>query len=564
MTDTPTAPQEADLLIGQGIHCLEAGRYPEAAALFRRTRALRGAAEDCYHLGLALHWLEQRQEAMAAYRQAISLRPDFPEALGNLGILLKEMHRLGEAAAVLRRALTIRPDHVEALSNLGLDLQAEDRAAEAAAVFRKALALRPGSAELLYNLARAQEDRRSYDEAAAAARRAAALRPDYAEAWSLLGTVLGNQEKLPHALAAYRVALTLRPDLPKVLCNLAKILQEKGALEQAIRVYGRSLHSQPDLPEAHWNLSLALLLKGELERGWEEYEWRWRRPSFQKAGPRFTQPQWRGEFGQGRTLLIHAEQGFGDSIQFIRYVGAILLHGWRVVVELPRPLLRLFSTIPGIALVAAGDPLPPFDAHCPMLSLPLAFGTGPGTIPAPIPYLAAEPERAALWRDRLPPRPPGGIRVGVVWQGNPQGTVDRGRSYPLASLAPLARLPGVRLVSLQKTHGLDQLGRLPPGMEVASPGPGFDEGPDAFLDTAAAMAGLDLIVSSDTSVAHLAGALGRPVWVALKAVPDWRWQLTGERSPWYPTMRLFRQGLQGDWEDVFRRMAAELARLLPG
>ena len=290
---------------------------------------------------------------------------------------------------------------------------------------------------------------------------------------------------------------------------------------------------------------------GHLAEGWREYEWRWLKKELPHDMRRHeTFPRWHGEPGQGRTLLVWPEQGLGDIIQFVRYLPLLRQRGWQVIFEVPSLLARLLDGLDGVAAVPYGDPLPPFDAQCPLLSLPLGFGTTLETIPASVPYVYAEPERRAFWRQRLPKD---GFRIGIVWQGSPIHSNDRHRSIPLKQFAPLSAIPGVRLVGLQKNHGLDQLAGLPEGMTVQTLGAEYDEG--GFPDTAALIMELDLIVSADTSVAHLAGALGRPVWVALPMVPDWRWLLNRADSPWYPSMRLFRQPERGDWDSVFHEIA---------
>ena len=563
-------PRNADALHGLGVLCLNAGRHMEAEGLIRAAAAARPVPEFFFHLGLALEWLGRARAAIVSYRRALAIRPDFHEALCNLGVLLNTQGFLKEAVAVYRCVIRLRPDHVNAIANLGLILQTWGKPEEARPLFRRALAIDPAVPEIFFNRGIGLEKLGRLDEAEAAARRALTIRPGFADASSLLGSVLWAQGRARQAAAAHRNALALRPDFPEALTNLANALHDLGRLDEAIAAYSRSLACLPVAPNTRWNRALSRLLSGDFIRGWDDYEWRWQRPEF-GGPPPFTQPLWRGEPAEGKTLLVHAEQGFGDTIQFIRYVPAVVERGWRVVVQVPRPLLRLLGRLlggmagaDGVSLVAKDDPLPAFDAHCPMLSLPLAFRTTLQTIPAPIPYLSAEPDRAAAWGGRLASLlPGGGFRVGIVWQGNPQAAIDRGRSLPLAEMAPLARVPGVRLVSLQKNHGLEQLDQLPEGMTVTTLGADFDSGPDAFVDTAAVMMGLDLVVTSDTAVAHLAGALGRPVWLALRAVPDWRWLMAGDSSPWYPTMRLFRQErtADGDWAPVFARMAAELSAL---
>ena len=563
-------PRNADALLGLGVLCLDTGRAREAETLFRALASVRPGPVCSYHLGLALTALG-RADAAAAYRQALVFQPCFPEALCNLGACLNAQGRLEEAGRIYRRALAVRPDHAEALSNLGLIRQGQGMLDHGVAALCRALAVQPGNPDILHNLALALDKQRRLDEAAAAARRAVAVQPSHAEALSTLGNLLRELDRLASSILAQRNAILFRPACAEALNNLGNSLHDLGRLDEAVTAYGRAVASRPGFTNAHWNRALSRLLSGDLSRGWDDYAWRLRQEGFQAPGGPFPQPLWQGEEPARGTLLVHAEQGFGDTIQFIRYVPAAVARGWRVVVEAPRPLLRLLGSLPvpegRVALVAKGDPLPPFDAHCPLLSLPHAFRTELATIPAPIPYLGAEPDRVAAWERRLPPRmadtdAQGGLRVGIVWQGNPQAAVDRGRSMPLAEFAPLARIPGLRLISLQKNHGLEQLDRLPDGMTVTVLGPDFDDGPDAFLDTAAVMMGLDLIVTSDTSVVHLAGALGRPVWLALKAVPDWRWLMTREDCPWYPTMRLFRQTRPGDWRPVFARMAGDLFQIM--
>jgi hypothetical protein len=299
-----------------------------------------------------------------------------------------------------------------------------------------------------------------------------------------------------------------------------------------------------DDPVLHLNLGIVLLLTGQFETGWEEYEWRFRAGAARL--PPCGQPRWMGEDLSGRTLLIRAEQGVGDTIQFCRYMPMIPARG-RIVFEVQPGLRHLLRNV-AADVVTVGDALPPFDTWCPLLSLPHLLG-----MQAPVPpYLAADADRVAVWRDRIGTH---GRRIGIAWQGNPVAAAERGRSIPLREYLPLAQVPDVRLISLQKHHGLEQLATVPDGLRIETLGEDFDAGPDAFIDTAAVMQCLDMVITSDTSVAHLAGALGRPVWVGLQHVPDWRWLLEGEDCRWYPTMRLFRQPKRGDWGGVFARMA---------
>jgi hypothetical protein len=331
-------------------------------------------------------------------------------------------------------------------------------------------------------------------------------------------------------------------------------------MAEALSGYELSLWHDPDSATAHWNRALTWLQAGNYERGWPEYEWRWRR---KRSRPReFARPRWEGGPLGGRTVLLRCEQGLGDAIQFVRYAPLVRERGGPVVLECPRRLLSLFSRCEGIdRLVAEGDPLPAFDVQAPLMSLPALLGTTLATVPARVPYLSADPALVEQWGARVAPLP--GFRVGITWQGNPRHKWDAHRSIRLASFASLARLEGIHLVSLQREHGTEQLRSLAGRFSVTDLAREPAASPGDFAETAALLEHLDLVVTVDTATAHLAGALGVPVWVALSTISDWRWLLDRDDSPWYPTMRLFRQRRQGDWDDVFARMADELRLLHP-
>jgi hypothetical protein len=302
---------------------------------------------------------------------------------------------------------------------------------------------------------------------------------------------------------------------------------------------------------------MARLLLGDFERAWPDYEWRLQLR--EQPARRAQQTLWDGSSLEGRTVLIECEQGLGDTIQFIRYAAVVGAQAGRVVVEAPARMLALLRRVPGIdQLVARGDPTPEFDVHVPLLSLPGILGTRLDTVPADVPYLSADPQLSEPWRRELAGLD--GYRVGIAWQGDPKFPDDRFRSVPLACFAPVAEIDGVRLVSLQKGFGTEQIASFAARWPIVDLGPRLDEEGSSFTDTAAVMTTLDLIVTSDSALAHLAGALGAAVWMATPAVPEWRWLLEREDSPWYPTMRLFRQKRRGDWEPVFSRVAEQLQR----
>ncbi len=360
------------------------------------------------------------------------------------------------------------------------------------------------------------------------------------------------------SIAAHRRAIALKADFPEAYTNLGNALKGQGNIAAAIAACRQAIALNPDLPDAHHNLSLTLLLNGEFAEGWREYEWRWQTKQLRPRG--FAQPLWSGEAVDGRVLLLHAEQGYGDMIQFCRYVPLVAARG-RVVLEAPRALVRLFSGLAGVErIVVQGDPLPAFDLHCPLLSLPRAFATTLETIPGGVPYLGTDPAQVSAWRDRLAGL--ARLRVGLVWAGEPRatdrirGAVDRRRSISLGHFARLAGVGGIAFVSLQKGEAAAQTRSPPPGLRLHD----WTGELEDFADTAALIAALDLVISVDTAVVHLAGALGKPVWLLNRFDTDWRWLLDREDSPWYPTLRLFRQHRPGDWAGVLERVAAALRR----
>ena len=544
-----------------GIVLARQDRLDEAVASYQQALQLKPDYPEAHNnLGTVLGRQSQLDEAIASYQQALRLQPHYPEAHHNLGLVLARQGRLDEAIASFQQALRLQPHYPEAHSNLGKALQELGRCDEAVASCGQALRLQPDSAEAhnSLGLVLAKQDR--FDEAVACYQRALHLKPDYPEAHHNLGIVLGNQDKLDEAMASFQQALHLKPDYPDVHHNLGLVLARQGRLDEAVACYQQALHLLPDYPEAHWNRSLAWLLTGRFEQGWPDYEWRWKCKEFVPLPP-LHPPRWDGSPLEGRTILVHAEQGLGDTLQFLRYAPLVQRRGGRVILVCQPPLKPLLRRSPGVErLLAYGEALPEYEVHVPLLSLPGLLGTTLESVPAEVPYLDAEPPLVEAWRHRLSAYP--GFKVGIVWQGNPQFRFDRLRSIPLTQFAPLARVPGVHLLSLQKGAGRDQLSVHRGCFPVTDLGPELDETTGPFLDTAAVMKNLDLVITSDTAAAHLAGALGVPVWVALQEIADWRWLLDREDSPWYPTMRLFRQTRPGEWAEVFEQITEALHRRL--
>jgi tetratricopeptide (TPR) repeat protein len=362
--------------------------------------------------------------------------------------------------------------------------------------------------------------------------------------------------RLEESLAVFEQAIALRPSYADVHYNRGNVLAELRRYDEAIAAYRQCLQLAPQHAEAHANLAGPLLLTGDFAQGWREYEWRWRVRDFTSPPRNFAQPRWDGSELAGRRILIHAEQGIGDMFQFLRYLPLVAARGGRVILECRPETKRLAAAnADGWEVLASGETLPAFDVHCPLLSLPLAFGTRLETIPAKVPYMRVDPALAEKWRQRL-----AGVsrrrKVGLAWAGNPVFKFDHLRSpRELAVLAPLGAAADVEFVSLQKGKAASQAAAPPPGMRILD----WTNELNDFAETAALIAGLDVVVSSDTALAHLAGAMGKQVYVMLPAAPDWRWLLTGDSSPWYPTARLFRQSAAGRWDDVAAGIAAALA-----
>jgi Flp pilus assembly protein TadD len=490
-------------------------------------------------------------------------------------LMLREMP--AEAEPYLREALRLRPDDTDLLNDLGLAVWRQGRAAESEPIYRRAQQIKPGDFRILTNLGLALYKQDRLDEAGECFRRAIDSRPDTFDAIMNLGVVLSDQGKFDEAMDWLIQAHQLQPDSADALLNLGMNLARQGRWDEAIDKYEQALRLRPDFAEVHRNLAVSLLTRGDYERGWPEHEWRLKCQSH--SGCRINRTFWNGDDFKGRTILLHAEQGFGDTLQFLRFVPMVKRRGGLVVLRCPTKLLRMVACCAGVDLAFDGSSYEPdCHIHAPLLSLPAIFGTTLATLPAQVPYLATDVVLVEHWRSELaraigmegtagaeaagesrhgrPARP---FLIGITWQGNPGHPLDRWRSFPLAQFAPLAELPGVRLISLQTDDGLDQIAPLVGRLPIIELGGRRQRD---FAETAAIMAHLDLVISADTAVAHLAGGLGKRVWVGLNAIGDWRWLVGREDSPWYPTMRLFHQTSLGDWDSVFQRMTTALEQEL--
>ena len=495
-----------------------------------------------------LHQAGRLAEAEAYYRHVLAAHPQHADSRHLMGVLAHQVGNDAVAEQLIREAIALEPRMGAFHANLGNVLRAQGRSVEALACYQTALDLEPASATAHNNLALGLKAVGRLDEAEAAARRAIALKPDVAEARAALGAILADAGRLEAAEKDLRAAIALRPHYPEAYDDLGTVLKEQGRTPEAVAAFREAIRLKPDLANAHNNLAMALLAEGAFEEGWREYEWRWKTLRLGQAWRGFAQPQWRGEAGEGRTLLLWAEQGYGDTIQFCRYAALAKACGFRVLLEVQPPLARLLTGLEGVdQLVVQGEVLPPFDLHCPLLSLPLVLGTGLATLTRLPPYLGVDPAEVLGWAKRL--GEDGRLKVGVAWTGNPNTTAHGRRSLPLEQLARLAEAPGVRLVSLQKDASEPDL----PILDL------MGEAGD-FADTAALIANLDLVISVDTAVAHLAGAMGKPVWLLDRFDPDWRWLSGRGDSPWYPTMTIYRQPAPWDWGVVIEVVMKHLAR----
>jgi len=525
-----------------------------------------GNADAHCDRGVAFKALGQWDAAILCYDRAIAIRAEHPEAYCNRGNVFYELKRLDAALADYQRAIDIRPDYATALYNRGVvyaDLRQWDAALSS---YDRAIASKADYAAAHCNRGAVLERLGQFDAAVASYDAAIAIRADYAQAHSNRGNVLRQLGRLEEAHAGCNRALAIQPDNAEAHCNRGATLAEANRLDEAIADYDRAIAKNPGYATAHYNRACARLALGDFERGWVDFEWRRRKQDEEspRATRSFLQPLWLGEESiAGKTILLHAEQGLGDAIQFCRYAKRVALLGARVILEVHPPLVRLLARLEGVAqLLGQGDALPEFDYHCPLMSLPLALKTRLSTVPAHVPYLTADVESTLIWGQRLGEKKR--TRVGLVWSGGSRPnmpelwSVNNRRNIPLTRLAPL-RNDGIEFYSLQKGQ--------PAEAELTDLKARGWSGPDVidftgllndFADTAALIEQLDLVIAVDTSTAHLAGALGKPLWILNRFDSCWRWLMDRDDSPWYPTARLYRQKQPGDWPAVLEKVRFDL------
>lgn len=550
---------------------------------------LQAQVNTLLHQGFALHQQAKFDEAKGFYERVLSLQPKHFDALQLLGTLSSQTQQYEQAIAFLTRAIAINANESFCHSNLGNAFKSLGRFDDALKSYNQAIALKADNVEAYNNRGSVLQEMQRLDEALLSLNQAIAIKPDYAEAFYNRGNVLKAQAKLAVALESYVQAIAIRPSYMEVYINQGFALHELGRLEAALASFDEAIKLNPNSAKAfagrglalqgllrmneavssfqqaialdagfvtaRWNLAIAQLLNGDLNHGWQGYELRWVEPEVRKAiQPRsFNEPLWLGESSlQGKTILLYAEQGFGDTLQFCRYVALVADLGAQVILQVQRPLLSLLQSLQGVSqLLAQGDVLPAFDVQCPLMSLPLAFKTHLGSIPSASRYIMPEPAKVAAWQQRLGARTK--PRVGLVWSGNVAHANDQNRSLTLSQLLPY--LPAhCDYVSLQKEVRVHDQAVLNGHAEFKHFGTDLRD----FTDTAALCELMDMVVSVDTSVAHLASAMGKPTKILLPYCPDWRWMLGRTDSPWYPSVQLYRQTQFGDWHEVLTQLKADL------
>lgn len=535
-------------------------RFGEAISMYQKALEIQpDLAVAYYNMGNALKKLGRINEALASYLKAVDLEPNAAEPYYNMGNTFKDQGKLNEAVSCYKKALELRPGYAEVRCNLGHVLQKRGELGEAVRHYEKATQILPDLVEAWYGMGNVLKEKGEWEEAIFCFQKALVLRPDYSGAYNNMGNIFREQRRLEKAIFCYEKAIQIEPSNAAAYNNMGSAFQDQGKIDMSIEKFDQALKLRPEHAETHFNRALALLVRGDFLEGWKGYEWRFKKPDWKTAYPELYKiPRWDGSCFSGKRLLVHHEQGHGDNLQFIRFLPMVKARGGTVIFESSRPLLRLFRNFPGIDELLERTPAnsssEEFDLYIPLLSLPGIFETTLETVPGEVPYLHADPGEAESWRTRLGN---GGFKVGIVWAGNPEHKNDHNRSCALDHFLPLADIPSVRLYGLQKeiTAGgkASSRGMLPDNL---------GEHLDDFANTAGVLENLDLLISVDTSVAHLAGAMGRPVWLLLPFAPDWRWLLNREDSPWYPTMRLFRQMKPGDWNAVFQLIACEVRKMV--
>lgn len=550
-------PDNSAALHSLGIIVHQTGNHDTAIELINKAIANNPQIPQ-YHntLGLIFEALVQYEQAVLAYNQAVSIRPDYAEAYHNMAIALQSQGQYVAAVEKCKQAVSTRPDYAEAYNTMAFSLEKQKRYTEAMENYKQALQLKPDYAEAYNHLGFILNKQGRHAEAIENYKHALQVDPNYAEVYSNLGVALKEQEQFAEAIKNFEQALRIDPDFTEAYYNLANSLRDEGQCAEAVDNYKHAIRLKPDYGEAHWNMSLTNLLSGNFIEGWKGYRWRRNIDLKILIGRHYTdKPRWDGTPFNGKRLFVHYEQGLGDNIQFVRYLPMIKARGGTVIFETLKPLIALLRDFPGVDQIVEnhpdGKPSVDFDIYTSLLDMPNIFGTTLDTIPVDIPYIHADPVKAKYWQNKLAGPY---FKVGIVWAGSPTHGNDRYRSCKLKHFTPLTAIENVCLFGLQKGKAATQMDEMAGTLPIVNISKEFED----FTDTAAAIGNLDLVISVDTSVLHLAGAMGKPTWALLPYAPEWRWMLNRQDSPWYPTMKLFRQKAWGQWEPVFNQVAQEL------
>lgn len=507
--------------------------------------------------GVILNNLRRYEEAIESLNRALALDPRMVDALVNRGNAERSLKKFNDAASSFGAALSIKPDLESAWVGRGNVLYEIKHYDEALAAYNKALSIKPDLQGAWLGRGNVLCELKHYDEALAAYDRALSIRSDLESAWLGRGTVFHDLRRYDEAIAAYDKALSIKPDLEGAWIGRGNAFYAQNCDAEALACYDKAIESKPDLPEGHWAKALVKLKLGDYEEGWRLYETRWKTKDFTSPKRNFAGPLWLNNFDiKGKTLLVYWEQGFGDTIQYCRYVDGLRATGANIVFEVQKPLFSLIrSQNWDCDVIAYGDAIPPFDAHCPLMSLPLAFGTRLDSIPDKVPYLFSAGPRSSDLDIRSASRSDA-LRIGLVWSGNPGQQNDFRRSIKLQDIVPLLEAD-CAWFAIQKDVRSDDQAFMKSNNRIAD----LSQRISTFEDTASIIESLDLVISVDTSVAHLAGAMGKPVWILLPVHHDFRWPTDRTDSPWYPTARLYRQTQDGQWSDVLELVSRDLKAL---
>jgi tetratricopeptide (TPR) repeat protein len=550
-----------DELHGLGVIAYQNEQYELAFELINKAIEIKSSVPQFYNtLGIVFEALRKYEQAIIAYQRAVSIKPDYGDAYHNMAIALQSQGQFAAAVNKCKQALSFKPNDARVYNTLAFSLEKQQLYEQAIENYQHAIQLEADFVEAYNHLGVVLNKQGRSAEAIENFKTALHYDPGYAEVYNNLGIALKEQGQFSEAIINFEKVLQLDPNFAEAYYNLANSLRDEGHCHEAINHYKKAIHLKPDYAQAHWNLSLTHLLCGNYIEGWSQY--RWRRNADLKILTDYHctgKPRWDGSLFKHRRLLVHYEQGLGDNIQFVRYLPMVKARGGTVIFETLKPLIGLLQSFPGIDELIEYNPDKTcsleYDVYTSLLDMPNIFGTTVETIPADVPYIFADPPKAEHWRNQISGS---GYKVGIVWAGSPEHGNDRYRSCSLKDFAPLMEIDNLQLYGLQKGRAAGQMDELAGTMSVKNLSKYFVD----LTDTAAAIENLDLVISVDTSVLHLSGAMGKPAWALLPYAPEWRWMLNRQDSPWYPAMKLLRQKHWGDWDYVFQCVVGELQNII--